>query len=130
VLPFTSILKHTLSESGLELRAAGGAGIGKHVADVGHAGGVHDHPLEAQAEAGVGARCRSGGTTKYPMFPEVLAAASRRCRYDPGRRRSQAPFCPAEDTGRECDNQSSASGWEEDQASERKSRRLCPGIHQ
>ena len=29
--------------------------MGQHVPDVGHAGEVHDHPLEAQAEAGVAA---------------------------------------------------------------------------
>ena len=37
----------------LELRVAHGAGMGQDVADVGDAGEVHDHALEAQAEPGV-----------------------------------------------------------------------------
>ena len=38
----------------LEFGAAGGAGEGQHVADVGNARQVHDEALEAQAETGVG----------------------------------------------------------------------------
>src|SRR5579885_90979 len=37
----------------LELSAAGRAGEGDHVANVGYAGDEHQHPLEAQTEAGM-----------------------------------------------------------------------------
>ena len=38
---------------GLKIGVAHGSGMGQDVTDVGDAGEVHDHALEAQAEAGV-----------------------------------------------------------------------------
>ena len=55
---------------GLEISITRRAGEGNDVADVGHAGDKEQETLEAQAEAGVGDRCRKRRVSRYP--PHVL----------------------------------------------------------
>src|SRR3954470_20724686 len=52
---------------GSELGVARRAGEGDHVADVGHAGGVEDRPLETEAEPGVG----DGAVASQVAIPAV-----------------------------------------------------------
>ena len=52
----------------LKLRVAPSSGMQLHVADVVHAGEVHDHPLEAQAVAGMAA----GAVTPQVAVPPVV----------------------------------------------------------
>ena len=51
-----------------EIGAAYGSGVGEDVADVGDAGQIHDHALEAQAEAGV----LAGAEAAQVQVPPVI----------------------------------------------------------
>ena len=60
----------------LELRRPGRAGVGNHVADVGHAGAELDHPFQPQAETGV----RHAAETAEAQAPFISSPVPQRGR--------------------------------------------------